>query len=471
VQFLMLAKMKTFLRVLAALCCFLLGMTLVGGQPSPTRIPAARDVPAKRPILPVQASRDDDDEDEDEDEAAARQRRRAPPARTAGGRAEDIDMATRDASAISTVPPRHPDRTARARQQQDDDGEEQDDKATKLAAGEVPGIPPVPARNLQIDDDRNEDGEGEDSADDDDRPQRTAQPDEREDGGETETGGDPAANDAGGPPPLPEKSPPVSRRRPRLASEPLGPPPPPQTWTPAEITTARAVCSRLITEEKFEFRNLDPIREGACGAPAPISFAGLKIEVERERIKQVVTPPNEQQKNEKDADIKSQTQSEKPKEAKEVKQVKEVKEVVKEELEIDFLPAVTVTCPLASAVERWFREVVLPKAKEHLQDEIVALVNGAAYNCRTRYNDPGQRISYHAFAEAIDISGFRTAKGEVVSVEQHWEGAEGRSRFLQDVHAGACHIFGTVLGPRANAAHRNHFHFDMAKRRFSSYCQ
>jgi hypothetical protein len=444
-------------------------MTLVGGQPSPTRIPAARDVSAKRPIVPVQASRDDDDDDDEESEEDARRRRRTPPAQTAGPRADDIDMATRDASAISTVPPRNPDRTASAGRQQDNDGAEGVDKAARLAAGEVPGVPPVPARNLQIHD-RNDDDDGEDSADEDDRSQRTAQQDDR-DGGENETGQDPAANDAGSPPPVPEKAPPVSKRSPRIASEPLGPPPPPQTWTAAEITSARAVCGRLITEEKFEFRNLDPIREGTCGAPAPISFAGLKIEVERERIKQVVTPPSEQEKDEKDADIKSPAQSEKPKEAKEVKQVKEVKEIVKEELEIDFLPAVTVTCPLAAAVERWFREVVLPKAKEHLQDEIVSLVNGAAYNCRTRYNDPGQRISYHAFAEAIDISGFRTTKGDIINVEQHWEGAEGRSRFLQEVHAGACRIFGTVLGPRANAAHRNHFHFDMAKRRFSSYCQ
>ena len=37
-------------------------------------------------------------------------------------------------------------------------------------------------------------------------------------------------------------------------------------------------------------------------------------------------------------------------------------------------------------------------------------------------------------------------------------------QFLRDIHASACKVFGTVLGPEANNAHRNHFHVDMAKR-------
>ncbi|MFM2421826.1 MAG: hypothetical protein RL291_356, partial [Pseudomonadota bacterium] len=42
---------------------------------------------------------------------------------------------------------------------------------------------------------------------------------------------------------------------------------------------------------------------------------------------------------------------------------------------------------------------------------------------------------------------------------------EGRARFLHGAHATACKIFGTVLGPEANNAHRNHFHLDMASRK------
>ncbi len=49
------------------------------------------------------------------------------------------------------------------------------------------------------------------------------------------------------------------------------------------------------------------------------------------------------------------------------------------------------------------------------------------------------------------------------------KGPEGR--FLRQLHKGACGVFGTVLGPEANEAHRDHFHFDLALRRHSALCQ
>lgn len=45
------------------------------------------------------------------------------------------------------------------------------------------------------------------------------------------------------------------------------------------------------------------------------------------------------------------------------------------------------------------------------------------------------------------------------------------SKFLRAAHKSACGIFGTVLGPEANDAHRDHFHLDLAPRRRSSYCE
>jgi hypothetical protein len=47
----------------------------------------------------------------------------------------------------------------------------------------------------------------------------------------------------------------------------------------------------------------------------------------------------------------------------------------------------------------------------------------------------------------------------------------GKIEFLRGAHASACHVFGTVLGPEANAAHRNHFHVDMAERKVRSICE
>ncbi|MEO0618159.1 MAG: extensin family protein [Pseudomonadota bacterium] len=45
------------------------------------------------------------------------------------------------------------------------------------------------------------------------------------------------------------------------------------------------------------------------------------------------------------------------------------------------------------------------------------------------------------------------------------------SVFLRRIHSEACEVFGTVLGPEANDAHRDHFHVDMAKRRYRAYCR
>jgi hypothetical protein len=44
------------------------------------------------------------------------------------------------------------------------------------------------------------------------------------------------------------------------------------------------------------------------------------------------------------------------------------------------------------------------------------------------------------------------------------------SKFLRAAHKAACGIFGTTLGPEANEAHRNHFHVDMAERKYKKIC-
>jgi hypothetical protein len=46
-----------------------------------------------------------------------------------------------------------------------------------------------------------------------------------------------------------------------------------------------------------------------------------------------------------------------------------------------------------------------------------------------------------------------------------------KTEFLREAHRAACKIFGTVLGPEANSAHKNHFHVDMAERRVTVICE
>lgn len=43
--------------------------------------------------------------------------------------------------------------------------------------------------------------------------------------------------------------------------------------------------------------------------------------------------------------------------------------------------------------------------------------------------------------------------------------------FFNAAYKSACALFGTVLGPEANEAHRDHFYLDMKARETSSFCQ
>lgn len=43
--------------------------------------------------------------------------------------------------------------------------------------------------------------------------------------------------------------------------------------------------------------------------------------------------------------------------------------------------------------------------------------------------------------------------------------------FVHALHDASCTMFGTVLGPEANDAHKDHFHLDLAVRKGSSFCQ
>ena len=128
-------------------------------------------------------------------------------------------------------------------------------------------------------------------------------------------------------------------------------------------------------------------------------------------------------------------------------------------------PEATLRCGMIPAVEEWVADVVQPAARKAFGEEVTAMRVAASYACRPRNNRAGGRLSEHGYANAIDISRFTLADGRVVSVEADWNGGSPQEKvFLREVHAGACGPFTTVLGPEADAAHRTHFHFDLARR-------
>ncbi len=256
----------------------------------------------------------------------------------------------------------------------------------------------------------------------------------------------------------------------------------PSTWSDAEVIAALRRCVSILAPLGASVDVLEPIRNGQCGTPAPIRLSGFTL------------PSN-----------------------------------------VAVSPPAVVNCEIADKLHTWIATVLQPAAEKELGSRITRLVIASSYDCRNRIGTTSQRISEHAYANAIDISGVVTADGRSIDVLTNWgptardlrkeapgnadarvegEGKEkentaeanaGRARdkgrkeasrgrnakerhtmtdvpatpeprtheaaFLRALHAGACRIFGTVLGPEANEAHRNHLHLDLLPRRRSAYCE
>ncbi len=302
-------------------------------------------------------------------------------------------------------------------------------------------------------------------------------------------------------------------------------------WTDAEVAAAKAACVKQLAGVRLDYKPLPPIKDGICGAPAPILVSSIG--------------------------------------------------------DVAISPPATMRCVLAVKLDGWLQKRVQPKAKATLGSAVVEIHNATSYSCRNRYGGANTRISEHALANALDISEFVLASGERVTVLKSWPRvlpppeaeprlesiaeaptgaivavsnrvaapepvrrdlpkvtpssnpfvpsaapsnrgaanthaagdprtnpfvapvsvaaaspplpppvaeppeveppvaslpeakpadaielvAERRSDFVRSIHGDACQIFGTVLGPEANDAHKNHFHLDMKARRHSAFCE
>ena len=246
-------------------------------------------------------------------------------------------------------------------------------------------------------------------------------------------------------PPLPERNPVHAG-----ASALKTPPPPGEVptvpWSDAEVAAAKAKCTEALSSIKVNYEPLAPIKQGLCGAPAPIL------------LKTLGGDPR-----------------------------------------VEFDPPVMMTCQLARALNTWLDKTVQPKAEALFGSPVAKLHNASSYACRNRYHDAYQPLSEHALANAIDIPEFVLASGERITVLDDWPknpftppvplpnpvhvaavgtsvpmasttSADQKAKFVKYIHDDACRTFGTVLGPDANEAHKSHFHFDMKQRR-ASLCQ
>lgn len=128
--------------------------------------------------------------------------------------------------------------------------------------------------------------------------------------------------------------------------------------------------------------------------------------------------------------------------------------------DIDWGPGFVLECPMAASLVMFEAHVLQPASREVFGEPVTAVSHYGSYACRNTYGRESGRLSQHARANALDVSGFRLADGRTISLVDHWADDTGKGEFLRRVRDGACRWFGGVLGPDYNAAHADHFHFD-----------
>jgi hypothetical protein len=128
------------------------------------------------------------------------------------------------------------------------------------------------------------------------------------------------------------------------------------------------------------------------------------------------------------------------------------------------------SCKMALTLAHMEAEVIQPLARHHLGSEVREILHFGTYNCRGLRGVQAGLLSQHAYANALDLSGFKLANGQTVSVLFDWPAAEpgstatgakrARGAFLHALSEKSCDLFSVVLGPRSGKAHRDHLHLD-----------
>lgn len=148
-----------------------------------------------------------------------------------------------------------------------------------------------------------------------------------------------------------------------------------------------------------------------------------------------------------------------------VRQVRQVTAVGRASI----LPAAVMQKDFSVKIAQFERDVVQPAAQRHYGVPVTQIKHLSGFRCT---NIAGTRnLSEHSKANALDVSSFVFADGRSVNLTKGWRGSKREQRFLRELQAGACKIFGTTLTPNYNRAHYNHFHFDDKTRKSKAICK
>lgn len=113
-------------------------------------------------------------------------------------------------------------------------------------------------------------------------------------------------------------------------------------------------------------------------------------------------------------------------------------------------------CATALRTAMWEEHGVQPIALDLFNAKVSRIRHVGSYNCRRISGT--SRMSTHATASAIDVTGFDLTDGTRIRLLKDWDDDVLKAQFLREVRDTSCDWFGTTLGPDYNAAHADHFH-------------
>jgi hypothetical protein len=308
-------------------------------------------------------------------------------------------------------------------------------------------------------------------------------------------------------------------------------PEPPEEWTDAEVAAAKAECERLTKGLPIVFRYVPPIRHGECGTPQPVEVmslgSGQKVELVPPAVMNCRMAAMLTRWLDTSVQPKAMALLGKPIArlsnasayvcrnrygAKDQKLSEHAKANA-----FDVSAFVTTDGRSIAVADHWgatMAEIEARKAAEAerlakaataaqlAQETKVASTAGAvpqgSVAVSTGSEDAGEAVPPPPEPKAKRIAKKRGRKqraalgdlikgepvvakgsvkdrkrrrGELIARPPELQPKTPEGKFLHAIHADACGIFGTVLGPEANAAHRDHLHLDLAARRRSNFCQ
>jgi hypothetical protein len=125
----------------------------------------------------------------------------------------------------------------------------------------------------------------------------------------------------------------------------------------------------------------------------------------------------------------------------------------------------TLNCTFALKFAGWIQSQAVPLTYSELNAPLARISTGPGFDCRGRNGDSAAKMSEHAAGNAVDIENIQTINSAKIVVKDALDPATSGFGLLKLLRASACKDFTTVLGPGANPAHAEHFHFDLEKRK------